>query len=182
MMALTVRETSAILLIVGVTLQGITVFMWNGRNLLKWSVKMPVYLNWERGSMIAAFVVTALGMSLLEIALREAGETILAHLGATAFLIGAVIGIVVEASFLSEGVSMPALMVAMVAVLFVAQAILGGALLASSLLPAWIGWTVVVWSIGWLIVLPIVSPRDIYYPILHFFPPLLIGVMLLVVH
>ncbi len=182
MIGLSVRNICAILLIVSSALDLISNLMYTGRDKLKWFVGTPTYVKWERGALIAAFVIAALGVALFEIVLREAGETILARLGATAFLIGAVIGIVVEASFLSEGVSMPALMVAMVAVLFVAQAILGGALLASSLLPAWIGWTVVVWSIGWLIVLPIVSPRDIYYPILHFFPPLLIGVMLLVVH
>ncbi len=181
-MALRVRNISAILLIISVVLQRVTVFMWSGRNVLKWSVEMPTFLHWERGSMIAAFVVAALGISLLEIVLREAGETVLAHLGATAFLIGAVIGIIVEASVLSTQGPMPALTVVTVAVLFVAEAILGGSLVASNLLPAWIGWTVVVWNIGWLVVFAIAKPDDIYYPILHFFPLLLIGITLLVVH
>src|SRR5260221_13604492 len=134
-MALRIRNISAILLIISVVLQGVTVFMWSGRNVLKWSVEMPTFLHWERGSMIAAFVIAALGMSLLEIVLREAGETVLAHLGATAFLMGAVIGIIVEASVLSAQGSMPALTVVMVAVLFVAEAIFGGALLATGLFP-----------------------------------------------
>lgn len=180
MLPLDVRAISAILLIVSVALQGVTVFLWSGRNVLKWAVKTPTYLNWERGSMIAAFVIAALGVSLLEIVLRDAGAIVLAHLGTTAFLIGAVIGIVVEASFLSTQGSIPALTVVIVAVLFVAEAILGGGLLASSLLPAWIGWTVVGWNIGWLVVLSITRPRDIYYPVLHFFSPLLIGIALLV--
>jgi hypothetical protein len=43
---------------------------------------------------------------------------------------------------------------------------------------AWIGWTMLAWNLGWLIVLPLVSPGDRYYPILHFVPLLLIGVPL----
>jgi hypothetical protein len=182
MLPLVVRNMCAILLIVSVALQGVTVFMWSGRNPLKWPIKTPTYLQWERGSMIAAFVTAALGISLLEMVLCAAGETVLGHLGATAFLIGAVIGIVVEASFLSPPSSMPALLVVMVAVLFVAEAILGAGLLVSSLLPAWIGWTVVGWNIGWLVILSVARPRDLYYPVLHFFPPLLIGISLLAVH
>ncbi len=158
MMGLSERNVSAILLIIGVALQLVTVFMWNSRNVLKWSVKMPAYLNWERGSMIAAFVVAAMGVSLLETVLGDAGETILAPMGAIAFLIGAVIGIIVEASYLSSQNSIPALTVVLVVVLFLAQAILGGALLASRLLPMWIGWTVVGWNIGWLILLSAARP------------------------
>jgi hypothetical protein len=174
------HNVTAILLLVSFTLHFVTVFMWSGRNVLKWSVKMPTYLNWERGSMIAAFVVAALSMSLLERVLGEAGETVLAPLGATAFLIGAVIGIIVEAAYLSAQGSIPALTVVLVVVLFVAQAILGGALVASSLLPAWVGWTVVGWNLGWLVILSAARPRDIYYPVLHFFPLLLIAIALLV--
>ena len=74
MLPLVARNVCTILLIVSVTLQGVTVFMWTGRNMVKWSVKIPTYHHWERGSMIAAFVTAALGMSLLEVVLGEAGE------------------------------------------------------------------------------------------------------------
>jgi hypothetical protein len=59
--------------------------------------------------------------------------------------------------------------------LFVAAPILGGALLSSGLLPAWVAS-----NVGWLTVFPIVSPGDLYYysPILHFVALLLIGVPL----
>jgi hypothetical protein len=80
MLPLVVRNMCAILLIVSVALQGVTVVMWSGRNPLKWSIKTPTYLQWERGSMIAAFVTAALGMSLLEMVLGAAGETVLGHL------------------------------------------------------------------------------------------------------
>jgi hypothetical protein len=181
MMDFTARNVSAIVLLIAFVFHFVTVFMWSGRNVLKWSVKLPTYLYWERGTMIAAFVIAAMGISLLENVLQDAGETILAPLGAVAFLIGAVVGIIVESSYLSSQNSIPALTVVMVVVLFVAQAILGGALIASSLLPAWIGWTLVVWNLGWLGLFSLVRPRDIYYPVLHFFPLLLIGIALFVV-
>jgi hypothetical protein len=73
---------------------------------------------------------------------------------------------------------MLALVDVMVALLFVADLILGGALLKSGLVPAWITWTLIVWNIGWLVVLPIVSPADIYFPLPHFIPLLLIGIPL----
>lgn len=50
----------------------------------------------------------------------------------------------------------------------------------SGLLPAWVGWTMVAWNIGWLIVLPIFTPSNMYYPFVHFLPWLLIGIALLV--
>jgi hypothetical protein len=74
--------------------------------------------------------------------------------------------------------ALPPLMVVMVVLLLVAEAILGAALLSSRLVPTWISWTTMAWNIGWLMVLPIVSPTDIYYPILHFVPLVLIGIPL----
>ena len=180
MTPLTVRNICAILLIVSSTLDLISNLMYTGRDKLKWFVETPTYVKWERGALIAAFVIAALGVALLEIVLREAGETILARLGATAFLIGAVVAIVAEGQSLSGATSTSALEVIMVVVLFVAEAILGAALLTSGLLPAWVGWTMVAWNMGWLIVLPIVTPRNIYFPALHFLL-WLIGIMLLVV-
>ncbi len=181
MIGLSVRNICAILLIVSSALDLISNLMYTGRDKLKWFVGTPTYVKWERGALIAAFVIAALGVALFEIVLREAGETILARLGATAFLIAAVVAIVAEGQSLSGATSTNALEVIMVVVLFVAEAMLGASLLTSGLLPAWVGWTVVVWNIGWMIVLPIVSPRNIYFPALHFLL-WLIGVMLLVVH
>ena len=179
---LTMRRVSEILLIGSFVLHLVGVFMFNGRNV--WFAETRAYLNWERGLFMAAFLVSALGVSLLEIVLREIDASalvaVLARLGATAFLIGATVAIVTEAASISGQSSVGALLVVMVVVLFVAEAILGGALLRSGILPAWVGWTVVVWNIGWLVVLPIVSPRDIYYPVLHFIPLLPVGITALV--
>jgi hypothetical protein len=61
----------------------------------------------------------------------------------------------------------------------VGQALFGIAILRTGFLPAWVGWATVIWNLGWLVILPIARPRDIYYPWLHFVAPLIIGIMLL---
>jgi hypothetical protein len=175
----TVSSASAILLIVSFALNLSGVFMWNASNTLKCFPETPTYFMWERGLLMAGFAIAALGVALLEIILSEAGVAVLARLGATAFLIGTVLALVAEAGILSEAGSTTSLMATTMVVLFVAEAILGGALLASHLSPDWVGWAVLVWNIGWLIILPVVSPRDLYYPILPFVPALLIGIALL---
>lgn len=71
------------------------------------------------------------------------------------------------------------LMVVYVVIAFLAQAGLGGALLQSGLLPAGIGWAAMLWNLAWLVALPLFSPRDIYFPVLHHVAPLLIGIALL---
>ena len=160
------------------------VVMFNGRHFLNWFAETRAFLNWERGMFMAAFLVSAMGVSLLELVLHEVDAPtlvpVLARLGATAFLIGATVAIVSEAVSLSGQSGVEALAVVMVVVLFVAEAILGGALVRSGILPAWVGWIVMIWNIGWLVVLPIVSPGDLYYPILHFLPLLPIGITALV--
>jgi hypothetical protein len=63
---------------------------------------------------------------------------------------------------------------------FLAQAIIGAALLQAGLVAAWIGWVCILWNIAWLVALPLISPRDIYYPVLHSITPLLVGIALLI--
>jgi hypothetical protein len=36
-----------------------------------------------------------------------------------------------------------------------------------------------VWNVAWLFILPIVVPRDIYFPALHHVAPVIMGVALL---
>jgi hypothetical protein len=73
----------------------------------------------------------------------------------------------------------PDLVVVSVLLLFGAEALLGAATLASRLVPAWVGWTAVVWNVAWPAVLPIVMPGDFYYPVLHAIPLLLISIPLI---
>jgi hypothetical protein len=37
----------------------------------------------------------------------------------------------------------------------------------------------VAWNLGWLVALPILSPGDLYFPVLHHPVPLLVGIALL---
>ena len=71
------------------------------------------------------------------------------------------------------------LIVAYVVLAFLAQAALGVILLRAGFLPAWIGWAAIAWNVAWLVVLPILTPSDIYFPVLHHVIPLLVGIILL---
>jgi len=63
---------------------------------------------------------------------------------------------------------------------FLAQAAFGAALLRTGLVAGWVGWATILWNLAWLVVLAIVSPRNMYFPVLHHVAPLLIGIALLV--
>lgn len=131
---------------------------------------------WERGSILAAVVLTALGLILLDAHLQNTNGRVLARLGTGAYFFGAVLLVTAEAMRLPQGEASYPLIVVYVVLAFLGQAAIGGALLQSNLLPAWIGWTTIVWNLGLLIVLLIVTPGDIYYPIVHSLMPLLIGI------
>ena len=75
---------------------------------------------------------------------------------------------------------LPSQVVLYVVVAFLAQAAIGAALIQSELLAGWVGWFTIIWNLAWLAALPIVSPSDIYYPVLHHVAPLIIGIALLV--
>lgn len=84
-----------------------------------------------------------------------------------------------EASSLTFGYEkLYPLIVIYVVMAFLAQAFIGGAWLQGGL-AAWIGWATIVWNLAWLIVLPIFSRRDIYFPVLHSVMPLVMGIALL---
>ena len=71
------------------------------------------------------------------------------------------------------------LVVIYVVLAFLAQTAMGGALLPSGLLAAWIGWLTIGWNIAWLVVLLLFARRDIYFPVLHHLMPLMMGIALL---
>ncbi|HMN60862.1 MAG TPA: hypothetical protein PJ988_10885 [Anaerolinea sp.] len=149
--------------------------IWN-----KPGAKNPVFLYWERGLVIAAVVVVVLGWGLLERMLEAASDTTLAPLGWTTMLLSAVLVLVAEAYNLTKQDWLQALVVVHVVLAFLAQAVFGAALLRTGLLPAWIGWATILWSLGLLVYLPIFKPRDMYFPWLHYIAPLRIGIGLLV--
>lgn len=144
------------------------------------SPRSPGLFILERGSILSAVVLTAFGFVLLESWLQASAGSVLGRIGAMAYFFGAILLVAAEAMSLAErGTSYYPLIVVYVVLAFLGQAAVGGALLQSGLLPAWIGWMAVAWNLAWLVVLPLATPQDIYFPVVHHAMPLLIGGALL---
>jgi hypothetical protein len=111
--------------------------------------------------------------------LRAAGESVLARLGMMTYLFGAVVVVVAETASLSKRDWNYPQIVVYVVLAFLAQVAIGAALLQTGLVPGWAGWTAVIWNVTWLLVMLIIRPGDIYYPVLHHVAPLVIGIALL---
>jgi hypothetical protein len=154
--------------------------LYAGRAIWKWPAGATAgYLLLERGFVMAALVTLALGFTLLERVLEAAGSIVLAPTALVIFLLGAVLALAAETFFLSKQEWLYAPIVVFVILSFLAQAVFGGALLRTGLLPGWVGWASILWSLAWLVILPIARPKDIYYPWIHYTAPLLIGIALL---
>jgi hypothetical protein len=142
--------------------------------------RSPTHFAWERSFIMAAVVLTAIGFALLEGHLQTTEGRVLARAGATAYLFAGILGVAAEALDLTrKEQSFYPLVVIYVVLAFLAQAALGGSLLQSGLLAAWIGWLTILWNIAWLVALLLLARRDIYFPVLHHFMPLVIGIALL---
>ena len=138
----------------------------------------------ERSFIIAAVILTAIGLVLLSDLLQGSDGAVLARAGAVAYLFGGVLVVTAEASALGQGVNegwseqLWALAITYVVVALVAQAVVGASLLMAGLLPAWVGWVTMGWNIGFL-VLYLVKRGDIYTPVVHHLMTLIIGAALL---
>lgn len=174
------RRTAASLLILGgIVFLGVG-FLYTARAIWKWpAAQTPLYLRWERGLVIADFMISLLGFVLLEDLLRNAGDTVLARSALALYLISAAVLVVAETTFINTGALAYPQIVAQVVLAFLAQATFGLALLRTGLLPGWVGWVTIVWNLGCLVVVPITHPDDIYFPWLHYVAPLIIGIALL---
>jgi hypothetical protein len=163
------------LVLVGIFMFGFRVFLhapFGGR---------PGYYQWERGLVFGGFLVLALGLAGLNRLLQQAGDPLLADIGLTAYVMGAVLLTVVEVAWLTkaglpEGLT-GSLVRIFVVLSFAAQAAFGAAMLQTGLLPGWLGWTTVIWNLAWLV--PMLGARDPYYPFMHLQLPLLAGLVLL---
>ena len=162
------------------TFPGFTLF-WLRRGHKGGEPRSRAHWVFERGSILSGVILIAIGFILLQSAFQNTAGAILANIGATAYFFGGVLLVAAEALMLTLGYEkVVGLINIYVGMAFLAEAIIGGALIQSGLLAAWIGWVIILWNIAWLIVLPILSRRDIYYPILHYVMPLMIGIALLV--
>jgi len=133
----------------------------------------------ERSSIMSGAILAAIGFELLASAFQNAGG-VLAIIGATAYLFGAVLLVAGEALSLAMGYEkLYPVIVIYVVMAFLAQAAIGGAVIQSALLAASIGWIMILWNIVWLIVLSLFSRRDMYFPVLHYVMPLVMGIALL---
>jgi hypothetical protein len=154
--------------------------LYTGRAIWQWPAgQTHRYLVWERGFVIAALLVAVLGFTILERLLEAAGDSILAPSGLALLSLGAAVVLFAETFFVSRGEWIYAPTVVFVVLAFLAQAAFGAALLLTGLLPAWVGWATILWNLGWLVVLPVARPKDMYYPWLHYVAPLLVGIGLL---
>lgn len=154
--------------------------LFTGRVIFKWpAAQSKSYLYWERGLVMTAVLVATLGFVLLERLLENTGDRVFAPVAMTIFLIAAVLVLAAETFSLHEQEYIYAPIVAFVILAFVGQALFGAAILRTGFLPAWVGWAMVIWSLVWLVILPIARPQDMYYPWLHYVAPLIMGIALL---
>jgi len=174
------QVVSAWLLILSFPIFAVGGILYTGRAIWKWpAAGSPAFLAWERSFVMAALLTAVLGLIQLEKILEAAGDNILALSGLALFLAGSAAVIFAETYYISRQEWLYAPIVVFVVLAFLGQALIGLSVLQTGLLPGWVGWAAVVWSLGWLVVLPIARPHDIYYPWLHYIPPLLYGIALL---
>ncbi len=154
--------------------------LFAGRAFLNWQIDdASAHLVWERGLIITAVVAAVLGLALLEDMLRASGEPIWSRVGMVAYLLGAVVVVIAETAYLGKREWLYPQIAFYVVLAFLAQAAFGISLLQSGLVANWAGWATILWNVGWLSLMLVVRPRDIYFPALHHVAPLLIGIVLL---
>jgi hypothetical protein len=174
------RSGAASLLILGFVVFAVGGILYTGRAIWKWPAgQTGRYLLWERGFVIAAVMASVLGLVLLDDMLNSAGDSGVGRLGMVSYLFGAAVVVMAETTYLGKREWVYPSIVFYVVVGFLAQAAIGAALVQTELVAAWVGWFAIIWNVVWLVILPIFSPRDIYYPVLHHVAPLIIGIALL---
>lgn len=134
----------------------------------------------ERSFIMSGVILCAIGFVLLGGIFENSDGRVLAGIGATAYLFGGVLVVVAEGLMLNiDYQKVYSLVVIYVVMAFLAQAAIGGALLQAGLLASWIGWATIGWNMVVLVVLALVSRRDMYFPAVHGVMPLIIGIALL---
>lgn len=148
--------------------------LYTGRAIWKWPVGQTAgYLRWERGFVVAAVLMAVLGL------VCTTGDTVIARLGLVTYLVAAVVVMVAETTFLNTRQFVYPQIIVYVVLAFLAQTAYGVSLLRTGLIAAHPTQAAIRWNLGWLVVLPLVSPNDLYFPVRHHTAPLLIGIALL---
>ena len=176
-----IERTAGLILVLSAvtTFPGFMMF-WQRRGHRGGPPRSHAHWVFERSSIMSGVIIIAIGFMLLEGAFQTTDGRVLANIGATAYFFGGVLLVAAEALMLTRGYEkVYSLVVIYVVMAFLAQAAIGGAVIQSGLLAAWIGWATILWNIAWLVVLSLISRRDMYFPILHYLMPLVMGIALL---
>jgi hypothetical protein len=157
----------------------------------------PLLWQWDSWLIFGGIVVTLLGLAMLTIILRSAGDHMIAPLGLIAFLSGTILWVIQLAFRLSvypwaaqetartavlPDVFVPltlwvqALFVFYTIFAFSALIAYGGAVLTTRVLPHWVGWLAIGYSLLGLGGFALTNNAP---PVSHHLVPLLIGVLLL---
>ena len=157
-----------------------------------------VVWRWANFFMGAAGVVLLAGLTILTTIFERTGERILSRLGLAGLLLAiifwvafsafrATVTIAAAQETITTGTMPPyyeplaqwgsALFFVYALVGYLALAAYGGSLLHLGLLPAWVGWGTILFSIATLALLLITGDT---LPAFHYLPPLLIGILLLI--
>jgi hypothetical protein len=176
------RRVAAILLISCWVVFMAAGILYTGRAIWKWPAgQTQTHLVWERGFVIAAALINLMGFVVLESLLRSAGDAVIGRLALSVTVVATAVLLAAEGAYLgSRSWEYPQIIIYVV-LAFLAQAAFGFALLRTGIVPGWAGWVTAAWNLGWLVILPFASPKDIYFPALHHAAPLLIGIVLLLV-
>jgi hypothetical protein len=137
------------------------------------------YIMWERIFVMSAVILTVPGMMLLEEIFRSGGGGSIGRLGTYGYIFAAIFILTAEALGLQSASSHYPLIILYVVLAFLAQMLIGMGLLGTGIVPGWMGWFAILWNLAWLIILPLFSPRDIYFPVVHHVIPLFIGLYFL---
>lgn len=157
----------------------------------------PIVWRWANIFMGAAAVILLAGLTMLTAILEEANEHTLSRVGLVGFLLAAVLWVIFSvfratitiqaaqemaathvAPFYFEPLAKQgfALFYVYAVVGYLALAAFGGSLLQTSLLPSWVGWATLIFSLALLVQLLITGDT---LPAFHYLPPLLVGILLL---
>jgi hypothetical protein len=154
--------------------------------------------RWANFFMGVAGVVLIAGLTMLTTILERTGERTLSRLGSAGLLLAVILWVVFSAfratvtigaaqETVTTGTIPPyyeplaqwgsALFYVYALAGFLALAAYGGSLLQAGLLPAWVGWGTILFSMATLALLLITGDT---LPAFHYLPPLLIGILLLI--
>ena len=111
----------------------------------------PALPEWQGAALGLGLVVTLFGLATLELTVRDAGERVLGRLGTIAFLLGCISWIVADAFALGGLPWVFELERNYVVLACFALAAFGWAILRTEVLPRWLGWAAIGWSVVWAV-------------------------------